>query len=837
MARDATFVQAPRSSSALTSALTACRACMAVDTATFAMAAIAAIAVELLADPDGRSGAWRVFIGGLWVFLAIASRIAISRSRAKTPPALGKHTEAAHGSSDAPFHVAAPRLSKWWVAALAMVTILPIVIEPLLRSVLGEGRPLEIQMVLGLRNLALGLAALSLWPSCARLSAAVSLCLMLFAHVIDEGRNSTWLLVPFALAGGVWLLVSYQASFANLVAAVGQTKPRPIQKRRRLPWRGAIYKSVAVAGLVGIWCVGPRAPLASLGEWVGTSGGTGANDPNARGGVNDGQEEVGGQNPETTGFAETDKFLDSDQPTLYDAASDMYGEPMRRKQKQPERMISVTPSDVREIKNHAQSHRASREFAVARKSPKKPRKRPEDRSARALFEVYGRTPLHLRMDVLATYDGAIWKPLGSEPCPNVIEQVGDGSSMRLFSAKVADCYRASETHKLKIAAITGSLSPTPTLLSQFRVGLVDRPEFFEWRRDGVLGFRGRTSIPSGTTIETYCRTVNLHSLVSEHFANTATDGLLTYREVPKESEGTLAAFANAWAGHLPRGPAQVAAIVERLRNDFEHDSQMGIATTDSDPVIEFLTSKKKGPDYLFASAAVLLLRQQGYSARLALGYYAAPSAFDSWTRHTPVGETDLHFWPEVLLSDGNWLALEPTPGYEVLLPQPTLVDRALSVIISIAIFVAENPWAIATIVVAAFLLFIFRVDLADAVHAAHLRLFRSQNWRSRVLASLRLIESRATATRQGRAAHQTLANWMSHFVLHESEDSLHALCSLAQAAAYGPNVNGLEVEAICQRAEQTWTLKRFRRAATNARGTTATTDLKPTLSALAISSS
>ena len=119
----------------------------------------------------------------------------------------------------------------------------------------------------------------------------------------------------------------------------------------------------------------------------------------------------------------------------------------------------------------------------------------------------------------------------------------------------------------------------------------------------------------------------------------------------------------------------MAAIVERLRKDFEHDSQIGIATTDGDPVIEFLTSKKKGPDYLFASAAVLLLRQQGYSARLALGYYASPSAFDSWARHTPVRKEDLHFWPEVLLSDGNWLALEPTPGYDVLLPQPTLVDR------------------------------------------------------------------------------------------------------------------------------------------------------------------
>ena len=451
MARDATFVQAKRPWSALTSTLTACRACMAVDTATFAMAAIATIAVELLADPDGRSGAWRVLIGGLWVFLAIASRIAISRSRAKTPPPLGKHTEAAHCSSDAPFHVAAPLLSKWWVAALAIVTILPIVIEPLLRSILGEGRPLEIQMVLGLRNLALGLAALSLWPSCARLSAAVSLCLMLFAHVIDEGSNSTWLLVPFALAGGVWLMVSYQASFANLVAAVGEVKPCSIQKRRRLPWRGAIYTSVAVAGLVGVWCVGPRVPLATLGEWVGTSGGSGENDPNAHGGVNDGQEEVGGENPETTGFAETDKFLDSDQPTLYDAASDMYGEPMRRKQKQQERMISVTPSDVREIKNHAQSHRASREFAAARKSPKKPRKRPEDRRAGAT----SKSTAALRFICGWMSSRPTTAPFGNRSGVSRVQT----SSSRLVVVRECGCFQRKRRTAIALLKRTNSKSP------------------------------------------------------------------------------------------------------------------------------------------------------------------------------------------------------------------------------------------------------------------------------------------------------------------------------------------------------------------------------------------
>ena len=123
--------------------------------------------------------------------------------------------------------------------------------------------------------------------------------------------------------------------------------------------------------------------------------------------------------------------------------------------------------------------------------------------------------------------------------------------------------------------------------------------------------------------------------------------------------------------------------------------------------------------------------------------------------------------------------------------------------------------------------------MQHALHVSGCFVFKTG---SRVLASLRLIESRATATNQGRAAHQTLANWMSQFALHQSEDPLHALCSLAQAAAYGSKVSGLEVETICRAPQQTWTLKHFHRAAKTVE-TTAQTKTKLTLSALAIASS
>lgn len=798
-----------------------CRACMLVDAATFAMAIVASISVDSLADPAGRFTVWRAGVGMMWTGIAIAMRFAIGRIRAGDAPVSGKHGEQL---ASAPAHRSAPPLSLTWTIALALITVAPLMLEPLLRRGFGEGRPLEIQLLLGLRNLSLGLAALSLWPVCARLSAAVSLCLMLFSQVVDDSGSVTWLLGIFSIAGAGWLLVSYEARFADLVIATGETrltesKQSPARRLAHLPWRGVACVVLSAIAIFTLWFSGPKAPLASLGEWIGSSGGAGANDPFARGGVNDGLEEVGGENPETAGFAETDKFLDSDQPTLYDAASDLFGEPARKKNRQQERMISVTASDVKEIKNHAENKRASREFATARTSPKRPRSRPADRDARALFEVQGRTPLHLRMDVLARYDGEKWSALQFESCPNVIEAVGQSSRMRIFMARIGDYYGPDELHRLKIASLGGSISPTPSLLSQFQVGLIDRAEFFEWRRDGVLQFRGRARIPSGTTVETYSRTANLLALSPLDVAGQSSGNLPTYREVPSNSHEAFEKIASEWIGSLPRGAEQVAAILRRLREEYRLDSQSTIESQDGDPVLEFLATKKSGPDYLFASAAVLLLRSKGYPARLAVGYYASPAAFDAWTRHTPVVEEDLHFWPELLLADGNWLALEPTPGFETLLPRPTLWQRVISAATMAMSAAIQHPWMTLVILVSIVFLSVYRLEVIDSLRLARMRLFPERSWRERAFTSMRLLEKRAASIRTGRGSSQTLAAWSMQFAARPDGASLQALVQLTQDAAYGPALDPENVELVCRRAEKSWTLKKFRSAYKSKRST------------------
>ena len=71
----------------------------------------------------------------------------------------------------------------------------------------------------------------------------------------------------------------------------------------------------------------------------------------------------------------------------------------------------------------------------------------------------------------------------------------------------------------------------------------------------------------------------------------------------------------------------------------------------------------------------MLLRSLGYPTRVVSGLYAAPGRYDPRTRHTPVTGEDVHFWAEVRLPDGLWVAVEPTPGYELMPPVRAWSER------------------------------------------------------------------------------------------------------------------------------------------------------------------
>ena len=85
-------------------------------------------------------------------------------------------------------------------------------------------------------------------------------------------------------------------------------------------------------------------------------------------------------------------------------------------------------------------------------------------------------------------------------------------------------------------------------------------------------------------------------------------------------------------------------MIAALRQGYAHDRSATASSGCTDVVAEFLLESRRGPDYLFASSAAVLLRSLGYPTRLVSGLYAAPGKYDPRTRHTPVTRDDVHFW-------------------------------------------------------------------------------------------------------------------------------------------------------------------------------------------------
>src|SRR5690242_12689576 len=102
-------------------------------------------------------------------------------------------------------------------------------------------------------------------------------------------------------------------------------------------------------------------------------------------------------------MVETDRMIEDNKNSLIDAVSDLYGPP-HKPPKDQERMVAGGRVDV--IQNHGElpdNRRPSRDFDTSRQGPKADKK-PSSRDARGLFEVQGRTPLHVRLVAYESYD-------------------------------------------------------------------------------------------------------------------------------------------------------------------------------------------------------------------------------------------------------------------------------------------------------------------------------------------------------------------------------------------------------------------------------------------------
>ncbi|MEW4454118.1 transglutaminase-like domain-containing protein [Bremerella sp. JC817] len=138
----------------------------------------------------------------------------------------------------------------------------------------------------------------------------------------------------------------------------------------------------------------------------------------------------------------------------------------------------------------------------------------------------------------------------------------------------------------------------------------------------------------------------------------------------------MAKLLETWTAGRREGWDEVMGVVDGLRKHAEYDPQATVPPEETDSVFYFLVKSKRGPDYLFASSAVILLRSLGYPSRLVGGYYAKEEKRSWLNGQLPIEEDDVHYWAQVKLDNRVWVDIEPTPGFEI--PSPNGGGRPMS---------------------------------------------------------------------------------------------------------------------------------------------------------------
>ncbi|MBI4940191.1 MAG: transglutaminase domain-containing protein, partial [Actinobacteria bacterium] len=152
-----------------------------------------------------------------------------------------------------------------------------------------------------------------------------------------------------------------------------------------------------------------------------------------------------------------------------------------------------------------------------------------------------------------------------------------------------------------------------------------------------------------------------------------------------QTSGTVTGRTSALARRLSLGAdsryAAVRAVEDHLRATTRYTLDAPVPGEDQDAVDDFLFRSKQGFCEQYATAEVVLLREMGIPARLAVGFSGGglpssdagvdPTVSDGSTRL--VRESDAHAWVEVWFPGVGWVASDPTAGST--LADPPALDR------------------------------------------------------------------------------------------------------------------------------------------------------------------
>jgi len=132
-------------------------------------------------------------------------------------------------------------------------------------------------------------------------------------------------------------------------------------------------------------------------------------------------------------------------------------------------------------------------------------------------------------------------------------------------------------------------------------------------------------------------------------------------ELPENTDPRVHELATRLAEGASSPREKLRRTVSYLQHEYHYTLKVG-SFHSSQPVAEFLFEKKKGYCQYFASAAAVLLRQEGVPTRYVSGFHLTESNRSG--DHYVVREMDAHAWIESYIPGEGWVQADPTPAAE-----------------------------------------------------------------------------------------------------------------------------------------------------------------------------
>jgi len=703
------------------------------------------------------------------------------------------------------------RLTHGVPALIGIWALAPFLLEYLLLRHVGDGEPLEITLLCSLQAAALMLAAYSYLRTCQYTACLLAGFLILFSIVIGTAP----IVFVFAGAFGVMMLWWLMARYWERLQVVHVAS----HVDRCLPVRWSILGAISVSGLILASAIGNSGnSLYDLPGFMPTSGGSQRDDPFARSGIGDGDALVGAKDDAASfGPVESELYLESKMPSLYDVANEAYGEPRISKEPTERRIALAAENSLEKEGRIATSQRGGREFSTIRKPANRKRGPLADRNSPAMLYVLGTTPAHLAIEHHDTFDGANWCQtfLSGKRSPIRNRVIGKESWIE-FQEPTA-IHLSTQVHAIKIVNLQTTRVPSPHQLSAIHIEKLDRPEFFAWTEDDAIYMPDRPGIPQLTVLRTRSHKIAREQLIARCVPQKLPAPCINQDVL---SNGTShAAYLNTstlsplmadraaeWTRHAAPGWSQVECIVNHLRTRFVLSPDV-VPPTDCPDVVAHFVKEGRGPDYLFATTAAMMLRSLGYPTRLVTGFYARPDRYDRKSRQTSVLKEDVHVWVEVLVANETWVAIEPTPGYEAP-PMVLTWSEWGNRLVANGVAWTGNHW-LGTVVSVLLCMLIWRTRWrwCDTCLTHCFWLMGSGGPLRRIRWTLCLLEWRCRMARTPRPAEKTPRSWYTSLagnMPREISIALDSYLELVDRVLYDPDIgtvanhrHGIQTDRVC----------------------------------------